>query len=302
MGTPSKHLLRQGAVLRSLAQIMTRAALGKKGSGVADVPGPVLRDVVPPRDPGLIRDYVRNTGGSPSWYKGLVPPHLYPQWSFPLMSRTLVDLPYQMTRIINAGCKLEIHAPIPADEPLLLEAQLTHLDDNGKRALVKNHLTCGTDSSPNALEATVTAFFPLKRSDEERARDKSPRAKKEKPHIPADARRVDRWRLSSRAGLDFALLTGDFNPVHWVPQLARMSGFKGTILHGYASMARLIESLNRQLFAGDPTRLSSIDVRFSAPILLPGKVGVFTHGEDQCFVGKAPGAPACLTATYTYRR
>lgn len=298
MGTATKHLFSQGAVLRSLAQTVARSAMGGGGGGDFSAPGPVIRETVPPRDPALVRDYIRGMGGSPSWYRGSMPPHLYPQWGFPVMSRALSGLPYPVTRIINAGCGLEIKAPLPADEPLELEAQLIHLDDNGKRALVKNRLITGTASAPGAMEATVTAFFPLKGG----SKGKKKKKKKEKPHIPTDARRIDRWRLSGRAGLDFALLTGDFNPVHWVAPLARMSGFKGPILHGYASMARLVETLNRQLFAGDVSRLTHIEVRFSAPIVLPGKVGVFLAGDHQCYVGSSPGAPACLTATYQYRR
>ena len=294
MGTPTKHLLNQGPVLKALAQIVARSAMGKRGGGLT-APGPRLREVVQPRDPALVRDYIRNMGGSPSWYRGKLPPHMYPQWGFPLMSQALGALPYPIQRIINAGCSMKINAPLRADEPLQLEAQLVHLDDNGRRALVKNKLITETASALGAVEATVTAFFPLKR----KGGDKKKKKKKERPGIPVDARQLDRWRLSARAGLDFALLTGDFNPIHWVPPIARMSGFKGTILHGYAAMARLMESLNRHRFAGDPSRLTGIDVRFNAPIVLPGKVGVFLHSDDQAFVGRAPGAPACLTATYT---
>lgn len=297
MGASSKHLLQQGAVLKALGQIVARSVMGKTGRGVDQVPGPVFRETVAPRDPRLVGDYIRNMGGSTSWYKGVVPAHFYPQWAFPIMGKPLQCLPYPMPRIINAGVKLKMNAPIPAGEPLNLQAQLTQLDENEKRALIKNRLITGTASAPEAMESTVTAFFPLKRK-EGAAKGK----KKEKPHIPADARQIDLWRLSGRAGLDFALLTGDFNPVHWIPPMARMSGFKGAILHGYASMARLIETLNRQLFAGDVSRLASMDVRFSAPVVLPGKVGVFLDGEDQCFVGKAPGAPACLTGSYTLRK
>ena len=296
MAANGKHLLQQGAVLKALGQIVIRSAMGKIGSGVDKVPGPVFRETVAPREPGLVAAYIRNTGGSTSWYKGVVPAHFYPQWAFPIMGKPLQGLPYPMPRIINAGVKLRVNAPIPAGERLNLEAQLIQLNENDNRALIQNRLVTGTASAPAAMESTVTAFFPLKRKKGAKGK------KKEKPHIPADARQIDLWRLSARAGLDFALLTGDFNPVHWVPPLARMSGFKGTILHGYASMARLIETMNRQLFAGDTSRLAGMDVRFSAPIVLPGKVGVFLHGEDQCFVGKAPGAPACLTGSYTLRK
>ena len=33
---------------------------------------------------------------------------------------------------------------------------------------------------------------------------------------------IARWKAPAGAGMDFALITGDFNPVHWVPAYARL--------------------------------------------------------------------------------
>ena len=43
--------------------------------------------------------------------------------------------------------------------------------------------------------------------------------------------------------LDFAKLTGDFNPIHWVPAYARASGFRSCILHGFATMSYAMEAI-----------------------------------------------------------
>ena len=62
-------------------------------------------------------------------------------------------------------------------------------------------------------------------------------AKKREPsRVPGDARELSFWNLSASAGLEFAKLTGDFNPIHWVPAYARASGFRNVILHGFATM------------------------------------------------------------------
>ena len=96
-------------------------------------------------------------------------------------------------------------------------------------------------------------FVPLKRED--KANGKANGKAKDKARVPVDAREIAFFKLGPNAGLDFAKLTGDFNPVHWVPRWAKAFGFRNVILHGFGTMARAIEALNRGLFAGDVTAL-----------------------------------------------
>ena len=72
-----------------------------------------------------------------------------------------------------------------------------------------------------------------------------------KYEIPSGARSIDHWQLGTEVGLQFAMLTGDFNPVHWVGRYAKMMGFNNNIVHGFSMLARTIESLNRNSLDGD---------------------------------------------------
>ena len=72
------------------------------------------------------------------------------------------------------------------------------------------------------------------------------------------------WHAETDDGLRFALLTGDFNPIHWCGPLARRSVFRGMVLHGFGSFVRSYEVLTRQ---GVP--FDEIDVRFVKPVPLP---------------------------------
>jgi hypothetical protein len=254
-------------------------------------PGPIITQSVAPRPRGLINDLVRWSGGEPRAYRGVVPPYLFPQWGFPLQSRTLDGISYPLARILNAGCRMTVHAPIPADEPLQLSAQLTGVDDDGRRAILHQRLVTGTASTPEALTCEFQALVPLRRGDGK---------KKERPRVPRDVKELDRWRLGPRAGLEFALLTGDFNPVHWIGPYARAAGFRSTILHGFATMARTIEGLNRTVWAGDVARLKVLDVRFVRPLILPAKVGLYIDGAGGVWVGDAPGGPAYMQGTYAF--
>jgi len=72
------------------------------------------------------------------------------------------------------------------------------------------------------------------------------------------------------------------------------------ILHGFSTLARTIEALNRRVYAGDATRLESIDARFTRPLVLPATVGVYVNGKTVT-VGDAPGGGAYLEGTFTSR-
>jgi acyl dehydratase len=115
--------------------------------------------------------------------------------------------------------------------------------------------------------------------------------------VAGNARELSRFRLSANAGLAFALLTGDLNPVHWLRPYACAAGFDGTILHGFATLARVVEALQLTLFGGRTDRLKVIDVRFTRPLCLPAEVGLYLAG-DELSVGTEPGEPAYLTGTF----
>ncbi len=298
MTVSTKHVLAQGPALRGMGETALSAL--KQRLGVASprhapsVPGPEVRATFPPRSRELIRDYVRHVGGDPGAYKKRVPAHLFPQWGFALTGKTLEGLDYPMLAAMNGGCKLVMNAPLPNDEPLEVSARLESIDDDGRRAILEQRIVTSTRSAPNAVVAHLYIFVPLKKG----SGDGEKRTKKERPRVPTEAKELAFWRLRADAGLDFAKLTGDFNPVHWVPAYARAFGFRNTILHGFGTMARAIEGLNRGLFAGDVDALSEIHVRFTRPLVLPAKVGLYVRGGE-LWVGDAPGGPAYLTGTYS---
>jgi acyl dehydratase len=64
-------------------------------------------------------------------------------------------------------------------------------------------------------------------------------------------------------------LSGDYNPLHADPALARSVGFERPILHGLCSFGIAVASLIRDWCEGDPRQLRRMAVRWTAPVL-PG--------------------------------
>jgi hypothetical protein len=296
------HVLHQGPVLATLARtVWSQVVARKKGAAPEPptTPGRTFSETVPARSPALVRDYLRHVGGSASWYRGRLPFHLYPQWGFPILSCALAELPYDMIKVVNAGCGVTINGPLAADAPLRLRARLEQIDSSSeRRVILHSSLVTGTDAHPDALEVEQRVIIPLSGGGKDKPQDKR---RKDKPRVPPAVREVGRFTVRPGSGLDFAFLTGDFNPLHWLPPYARASGHPAPISHGFDTLARAVEVLNRNLWAGEVDRLAWIDLRFTRPLRPPADVGVYTDDEGGLFVGSLPDGPAYLTGTFGTR-
>lgn len=279
-----RHLPRQLPVIASFGRALVIGLGGRQHSQQKTE----VMQTIAPLDPSLIRDYVEHVGGDPAAYRTTVPAHLFPQWGLALAARTLSGLQYPLTRVLNAGCRLEINAPLPIGEPLVARASLQSVDDDGRRAVLTQRVVTGTSEIPEAVVATIRAVVPL-------ASDGTAR-KKARTEIPYDATELARWQLERDAGLAFSLLTGDFNPIHWVARAGVAAGFGGPILHGFSMFARAIEGIVRARFAGDVTRVRAWDARFTRPLRLPSAVALFARGND-AWLGDTQGGSAYLVMT-----
>lgn len=300
MSVSFMHAFEQGPSVAALGRVAL-AGLRKQTSGPKQLPsgpGAWIEEKLPPRSPELIRDYVRSVGGDPAWYKNRLPAHYFHQWGFPIAARALLGLGYPLAKVVNGGCRVEQRKPLPANEPLLVRVRIESIDDDGKRAIITQRVVTGTAKAPEALVCDIRAFIPLASRKEEANGNGAKKAPKAKPTVPNDVHEIAFLKIKEDAGLDFAKVTGDFNPIHWLKPYAKAAGFRTVILHGFSTFARSVEALNRARFAGDPMRLKSIDVRLSRPLVLPARVGVYVSKDGGIWVGDAPGGGAYLEGRF----
>jgi len=260
-------------------------------------PGPRHTRTLPPRPRDLVDAYAEFTGAPTGAYPDTVPPHLFPQWIFPSIVEALSPTVYPLMSMVNGGCTLTVNGPVPVHEPLELTTQLTEVLDDGTRAIAHLDFETGPKTQPDALSIHMVTIYkrPQKREPGQ------PRPERRKRTVPEDAQCFERRTFAPADALDFARLTGDFNPIHWITPYARLYGFPNTILHGFAGMGLAYEAISRGLL--EPGRaIETLSVKFVRPIVLPRDVGFFTRegdgGEREFYVGDAPGEQVYVTGTF----
>ncbi|HLZ96570.1 MAG TPA: MaoC/PaaZ C-terminal domain-containing protein [Steroidobacteraceae bacterium] len=83
------------------------------------------------------------------------------------------------------------------------------------------------------------------------------------PHLEVELATLEQQALIYR-------LSGDYNPLHADPDVARAAGFKRPILHGLCTYGMAAHAVLRVVTAYDAARLRSFAVRFTSPVF-PGE-------------------------------
>ncbi len=76
-------------------------------------------------------------------------------------------------------------------------------------------------------------------------------------------------------------LSGDWNPLHADPDIAKAVGFEAPILHGLCTYGCTTRAVVRELCGNDPSKLKSMGVRFSSPVIPGDLLTVETKTEGK---------------------
>jgi acyl dehydratase len=92
---------------------------------------------------------------------------------------------------------------------------------------------------------------------------------------PAEFTEAVTWHLAANKSRQYALVSGDLNPIHLYPLTAKAMGFKRHIMHGMWSKSRALAQLQPQ----DGPWPVSIDVAFKLPVFLPATVTLLSQSD-----------------------
>jgi acyl dehydratase len=180
----------------------------------------------------------------------------------------LAQVGVNVTDAVHGEQRMIFHRPLPAEGTVRVWSRVGGVVDKGPGRGVLVHVEqeiADTTTGAVACTATQTSFIrgaggfggPAGPSP-------APHAM---PRRPPDI--LDDFTTLAQSALLYRL-SGDRNPLHSVPDVARAAGFPRPILHGLATYGIVGWRIIRTLGGGDPRRLAALDTRFSAPVL-PGE-------------------------------
>jgi acyl dehydratase len=213
-----------------------------------------------PLDPKLLEYvYEKNLKVVPSF--GVIP-------AFPLMFPTLENTPglnIDLAKVLHGEQETELHRPIPSAAEVEHQPRISNIYDKGKAALVIVEVVTTEKGGDPICTNKFSAFV---RDAGGFGGDSGPHAVNKVP----DERAPD-YIIETKTSPTQALLyrlTGDMNPLHADPQVAKAAGFPKPILQGLCTYGIACKAVIDHALDGDVTRVGSYGVRFAGPIF-PGE-------------------------------
>jgi acyl dehydratase len=180
-------------------------------------------------------------------------------------------------KILHAEQAFQVHKPLPATGRLRGEYSVSGIEDKGaEKGALLHQLKNLYDAVSGDHLATVRSTLFLRANGGEGGYGEKQAPAGALPEgspdriveIPTDIRSALIYRLS-----------GDWNPLHADPEVARKAGFERPILQGLCTNGIACRAVLREYCDNDPDRLRSMFVRFSSP-LYPGETIRLEFFED----------------------
>ena len=168
--------------------------------------------------------------------------------------------------LVHGEQSFELHGPIPVEGEVETVGEITGIYDKSKGAVVEITMDSTDTATGDLLFSQVMSAFI--RGEGGFGGDRGPSGPKNvaperaPDHTATYATRTDQALLYR--------LSGDRNPLHSDPAFAAFGGFDRPILHGLCTYGFTGRGLLHLLCGSEPSRFSSMEGRFSSPVL-PGE-------------------------------
>src|SRR4051812_11535963 len=173
------------------------------------------------------------------------------------------DFDFRM--LLHGEQGVTVHGPIPADGEVEAVTRIVGIYDKGKAAIVRMESESKyKDSGEAAFTTRFAAFIRGEGGCGTKGDDIT-----DPPKMPE---RAPDHETSYATRDDQALLyrlSGDRNPLHSDPTIAKFAGFDKPILHGLCTYGFTGRALLHTLCGSDVSKFGSMDARFSEPVM-PG--------------------------------
>lgn len=168
--------------------------------------------------------------------------------------------------VVHGEQKIELHRPMPTSAKLIADSRVVAAYDKGAKGAVIVTETVLKEAGDGQPIVTLTGST-FARGD---GGFGGPSDQPEAPPVPT---RAPDMSLDFPTRPDQALLyrlSGDRNPLHSDPNVAKMAGFPRPILHGLCTYGITCRAVLQAVAEYQPERIKSHSARFSSPVF-PGE-------------------------------
>ncbi len=179
-----------------------------------------------------------------------------------------LDTGLDWVRIVHGEQSMHLFSPLPTEGTVVGTTRIVDIVDKGedRGALLFVEREVRDDATGEAIALLRQTVFC--RADGGFGGKSAPAHHLKKPPERAPDDTVD-VPTHTQMALIYRL-SGDLNPLHADPEVARNAGFDRPILHGLATFGVACRGLMKVLCPGEPARVSDMEGRFSAPVF-PGE-------------------------------
>jgi len=167
--------------------------------------------------------------------------------------------------VVHGEQTLEIQNPLPRSGSVMTTAVIEGIYDKGSGALIVMRFDSQDKNGTPICRNWVGAFV--------RGAGGFGGGPQPKKDIPALPQRDPDFVFPAQTEVNQAALyrmSGDRNPLHIDPGVARTVGFKEPILHGLCTYGVICRRFVQEVFHGDSGKIKSYAARFSSPVI-PGE-------------------------------
>ena len=171
-------------------------------------------------------------------------------------------------RMLQGEQGLTLYRAIPVEGDVIGRSRIRDVIDRGpEKGAILYYERDVVDAATDELIATVRQTLMCRGNGGFSPERRAPRAVHPIPARAPD--RVVTVRTLPQAALIYRL-SGDVNPLHADPEVARKAGFERPILHGLATYGVIVRALLECGCNWQTERLRELDLRFSSPVY-PGE-------------------------------
>ncbi|KAG2254442.1 hypothetical protein Bca52824_084578 [Brassica carinata] len=180
-----------------------------------------------------------------------------------------LDLPgfkYDPSLLLHGQQYIEVYRPLPSKASLINKVSLAGLQDKGKAAILEIETRSYEQGSDELLCMNRSwgfsnSYQPFSYKNYPSTQSLAVKIPQTQPSAVCEERTQPSQALLYR-------LSGDYNPLHSDPNVAKLARFPRPILHGLCTLGFAIKAIIKCICKGDPSTVKTISGRFLATVFL----------------------------------